>query len=64
VQLSPRDFRVNSPPLSVSEDDRTYVEVHEGDQEFARRKVETGLTDGIYLGILSGLSPDESIRKL
>ena len=48
----------------IFEDDRTYVEVHEGNQEFVRREVETGLSDGIYIEILSGLSPDESIRKL
>lgn len=45
-------------------DQRTaYVEVRTGEQQFKRRKVQLGLSDGMQIEVLSGLGPDESIRK-
>jgi HlyD family secretion protein len=39
-----------------------FVEVKTGDQEFERRDVELGLSDGIYVEIKSGLDKDDEIK--
>lgn len=48
----------------IFENDRTYVEVMVADQQFERREVRTGLSDGINIEILDGLSEGEKIKKL
>jgi HlyD family secretion protein len=48
----------------IFEDDRTYVEVMVADQQFERREVQTGLSDGINIEIVDGLSEGEKIKKL
>lgn len=40
-----------------------YVEVQTGEQQFARRKVQLGLSDGMQIEVLSGLNANEAIRK-
>jgi HlyD family secretion protein len=47
----------------IIEDDGHYVEVETGPQQFEKRKLETGLSDGINIQILSGLSENQSIKK-
>jgi HlyD family secretion protein len=42
---------------------KTYVEVATGDQQFERREVKTGLSDGINIQIAEGLSETEKIKK-
>ena len=39
-----------------------YVEVKTGEQEFERRDVELGLSDGIYVEIKSGITKDDEIK--
>lgn len=39
-----------------------YVEVKIGEQEFERRDVELGLSDGIYVEIKSGITKDDEIK--
>lgn len=39
-----------------------YVEVKTGDQEFERRDIEIGLSDGINVEIISGLTEDDEIK--
>ncbi len=39
----------------IFEEDSTFVEIATGDQEFEKRKVKTGLSDGVQIEILSGL---------
>jgi HlyD family secretion protein len=48
----------------IFDDDRTWVEVMVGEQEFERREVQTGLSDSINIEILDGLSAGEKIKKL
>jgi len=45
------------------EDDRTYVEVEVGEQAFQKQEIETGLSDGINIEVLSGLTKDQKIKK-
>ncbi len=42
--------------------DKPYVEVQVGDQQFERRDIETGLSDGVNVEIVSGLSEDDKIK--
>jgi len=46
------------------EGDDIFVEVEVGDQQFEKRKVETGLSDGINIEILAGLTATEKIKKI
>ena len=48
----------------IFEDDRTFVDVMVGEQQFERREVRTGLSDGINIEILDGLREGEVIKKL
>jgi len=48
----------------IIEEDGHYVEVETGAQQFEKRKVETGLSDGINIQIVSGLSENQNIKKL
>ena len=56
--------------LSIKEalvqfDDETkdpFVEISTGEQEFERRDIELGISDGIYVEIKSGLEKDEKIK--
>jgi HlyD family secretion protein len=42
--------------------DTVYVEVEAADQQFERREVETGLSDGINIEVLSGLTEEDRIK--
>jgi HlyD family secretion protein len=48
----------------IFDDDRIWVEVMVGEQEFERREIHTGLSDSINIEILDGLSAGEKIKKL
>ncbi len=39
-----------------------FVEIEVGDQQFERRDVKLGVSDGIYVEILDGISPEDSIK--
>ncbi len=43
-------------------DQKPYVEVMIGDQEFERKDVEVGISDGINIEILSGITEDDDIK--
>ena len=43
--------------------DKTYVEVSIGEQQFERRDVEIGISDGIIVEILSGLTEEDSVKQ-
>jgi HlyD family secretion protein len=45
------------------EDERPYVEVAAGERQFEKRWIETGLSDGIHIEVLSGLSPEDRIKN-
>lgn len=44
------------------DDEGAFVEVEKGDQQFEKIRVETGLSDGIQIEILSGISESDSIK--
>lgn len=48
----------------IFEGDKTYVEVETGEQRFERRMVTTGLSDGINIQILDGLTEGDAIKRL
>ena len=39
-----------------------YVEIKTGDQEFERKDVDLGISDGINVEILSGITEDDEIK--
>ena len=45
------------------EQDKTFVEVATGEQQFEKREVKTGLSDGINIQIAEGLAETEKIKK-
>ncbi|MBL7137721.1 MAG: efflux RND transporter periplasmic adaptor subunit [Bacteroidales bacterium] len=44
------------------EDDSTYVEVEVAPQQYEKRMIKTGLSDGINIEVLSGLTKDDNIK--
>ncbi len=65
IVLEKRDqvLAINEANLIV-EDTKTFVEVETGPQQFARREITTGLSDGINIEVLGGLQKNESIKQL
>lgn len=53
---------VNEGNLLI-EDEGTFVEVETAPQQFEKRRVETGLSDGIYIEVVSGLDAQQTIKK-
>jgi HlyD family secretion protein len=53
-----------SEALLQFENDTAFVEVETEPQTFEKRTIETGLSDGINIEILSGLTEDDKIKKL
>lgn len=55
--------------LAISEsvlkfdEDTTYVEVEVDEQQFEKRIIKTGLSDGINIEVISGLSENDKIKK-
>lgn len=52
-----------SESLLLFENDTVYVEVETGPQIFEKRYIKTGLSDGIYIEVIEGLSKDDKIKK-
>ena len=52
-----------SESLLKFDGDTTWVEVETAPQEFEKRIVQTGLSDGINIQVISGLSEDDKIKK-
>ncbi|HET7810592.1 MAG TPA: efflux RND transporter periplasmic adaptor subunit [Steroidobacteraceae bacterium] len=52
---------INEGDLIV-EGDKTYVEVETAPQVFRKHEIKTGLSDGIHIEVVSGLSADEKIK--
>ncbi len=53
---------INERDLLI-EGDNHFVEVETAPQVFEKRKIETGLSDGIHIEVVSGLSKEESIKR-
>jgi HlyD family secretion protein len=41
----------------------TFVEIETTAQQFEKREIKTGLSDGIHIEVISGLKPDEKIKR-
>jgi HlyD family secretion protein len=47
----------------IVEDDKTYVEVETAPQKFEKREIQAGLSDGINIEVVSGLTESEKIKR-
>ncbi len=45
------------------ETDKPYVEIATGEQEFERRDIEIGISDGINVEVVSGLSEEDKVKQ-
>lgn len=45
------------------EDGKPFVEIENGPQSFERREIETGLSDGISIEVVSGLTAETKVKK-
>ena len=52
-----------SEALVQYEGPRPFVEVQVGPQQFERRDVELGLSDGLTVEVLSGLTLEDSLKR-
>jgi len=48
----------------IFEDDKTFVDVMIGEQSFEKREIKTGLSDGINIEILSGLTENDKVKEI
>jgi HlyD family secretion protein len=64
VVLDRRDDVLSIDEGLVSyEDEGTFVEIETGDQVFEKREVKLGLSDGIYVEVLSGITVEDRIKQ-
>ena len=45
-----------------NETDKPYVEISVGDQQFERKDVEIGISDGVNIEILSGITEEDEVK--
>ena len=45
------------------EDNDAFVEIETSEQAFEKRKIDVGLSDGIYVEVLSGITEDDKIKQ-
>ena len=50
--------------LIFEDDDKVFVEVMTGPQLFEKRQIETGISDGINIEVVSGLAKEDQLKKL
>ena len=50
--------------LIFEDNDKIFVEVMTGHQQFEKRQIETGISDGINIEVMSGLDKDDLLKKL
>lgn len=48
----------------IFEDNKTFVDVNTGEQQFEKREIQTGLSDGINIEVVNGLTESELIKKI
>jgi HlyD family secretion protein len=46
----------------ISQGDSTLVEIRTGDQEFEKKVVKLGLSDGILIEVLEGLNAESEVK--
>ena len=63
IVLAKRDSVLSVPESVVSfEGKKTFVEVETSDQKFEKREIKTGLSDGINIEIISGITEKEKLK--
>ncbi len=63
VVLEKRDDVLSIAESVVAfEEDKAFVEVENGEQQFERREIQTGLSDGIHIEVLSGITESDQIK--
>jgi len=50
--------------LITFEEDKAFVEIETSEQEFEKREIELGLSDGVNVEVLSGLKEDDNVKKI
>lgn len=50
--------------IAYDDEEQPYVELEVGEQQFEKRPIELGLSDGINVEILSGITRDDKVKKL
>ena len=48
----------------IIEDNQSFVDLAIGEQQFERKKIATGLSDGINIEVISGLTKEDKFKKL
>ncbi|NQV53721.1 MAG: efflux RND transporter periplasmic adaptor subunit [Flavobacteriales bacterium] len=48
--------------LITFEEDKTFVEVETEEQKFEKREIQTGISDGIFIQITSGLTSEDKVK--
>jgi HlyD family secretion protein len=49
--------------LIFEDEDKIFVEVMTGPQQFEKRQIETGISDGINIEVVSGLTKQDRLKK-
>src|SRR5262249_27079098 len=47
----------------IIEENGTFVEVESSPQKFVKREIRSGVSDGINIEVISGLRPDEKVKR-
>jgi len=55
---------INERNLIFEDEDKVFVEVMTGPQQFEKREIETGISDGINIEVVSGLTKNDRVKKL
>jgi len=55
---------VKESNLIFEDEDKVFVEVMTGPQQFDKRQIEIGISDGINIEVVSGLTSDDRLKKL
>ena len=65
IVLARRDsvLAIHESLLNFEGEDKIYVEVEKGDQNFEKQYLKTGLSDGINIEVLEGISKDDQIKN-
>ncbi|MCP4402594.1 MAG: efflux RND transporter periplasmic adaptor subunit [bacterium] len=50
--------------IAYDKEQQPYVEIEIGEQQFEKRSLELGLSDGIYVEVLSGITIDDKMKQL
>ena len=64
AQQAPSSNKKKAADILIIEEDSTFVEISVGDQEFEKKQIKTGLSDGIQIEVLSGIDTATQIKVM